>query len=101
MAIKAGRYEVKNAVDPTPGNITEEKESELDEYADYAELILGVLGYKVFEPIKTLDITEKPSPEKQTVTKKKKLPALPLENLKVGEFVRTAMRNLCDSNYEF
>lgn len=102
MAIKAGRYEVKNAVDPTPGNITEEKESELDEYADYAELILGVLGYKVFEPIKTPpDITEKTSTEKQTVAKRKKPPALPLEKLKVGEFVRTAMRNLCDSNYEF
>jgi len=51
MAIQAGRYEVKNAVDPTPGNITEEKESELDEYADYAELVLGVLGYKVFTPL--------------------------------------------------
>jgi hypothetical protein len=43
---------LKNAVDPTPGNITEEKRSVLDEYADYAEMILGVLGYKVFEPIK-------------------------------------------------
>lgn len=98
MAIKAGRYEVKNAVDPTPGNITEEKESELDEYADYAELILGVLGYKVFEPIKTPDFTEQPLPKKQTVSKMKK-PALPSEDLKVGELVRTAMRNLCDSDY--
>lgn len=100
MAIKAGRYEVKNAVDPTPGNFTEEKESELDEYADYAELILGVLGYKVFEPIKTPDFTEQPLPKKQTVSKVKK-PALPSEDLKVGELIRTTMRNLCDSDYVF
>ncbi len=85
---------------PTPGNITEEKESELDEYADYAELILGVLGYKIFEPIKTPVVPEKLPPKKQAVTKMKK-PALPSEDLKVGEFVRTAMRNLCDSDYDF
>lgn len=48
-AIKAGRYEVTNANDPTPGNITEEKESELEEFSDYAHLILGVFGYKVFD----------------------------------------------------
>ena len=35
MALTANRYMVKNAIDPTPGNITEEKESELEEYADF------------------------------------------------------------------
>lgn len=97
-AIKAGRYEVKNAVDPTPGNITEEKESELDEYADYAELILGVLGYKVFEPFVSQQAQEKTVFNKISPQKR---PALSSSELKVGEFIRTAMRSLCDSGYNF
>lgn len=50
LAIAAQRYEVKNGNDPTPGNITEEKESELEEFVDYAKLIMGTLGHKVFVP---------------------------------------------------
>lgn len=100
MAIKAGRYEVKNAVDPTPGNITEEKASELEEYADYAELILGVLGYKVFEPVKYNPAPEKPILHNASIIKASK-PNLPSDDLKVGEFVRTSMRNLCSSGYVF
>lgn len=49
MAINAGRYIVKNGNDPTPGNVTEEKESELEEFIDYAKIVIGTLGYKVFE----------------------------------------------------
>lgn len=51
LAIKANRYEVKNGNDPTLGNITEEKESEMEEFIDYARVIMGTLGHKVFEPI--------------------------------------------------
>lgn len=36
MAVAAKRYLVKNSNDPTLGNITEEKESELEEFIDYA-----------------------------------------------------------------
>lgn len=50
LAIAAQRYEVKNGNDPTSGNITEEKESELEEFVDYAKLIMGTLGHKVFVP---------------------------------------------------
>ena len=50
MAQSAKRYIVKNENDPTHGNITEEKESELEEFVDFARLIMGVLGHKVFEP---------------------------------------------------
>lgn len=50
LAIAANRYEVKNGNDPTPGNITEEKESELEEFAEYARMIMGVVGHNVFEP---------------------------------------------------
>lgn len=51
LAIAANRYEVKNGNDPTPGNITEEKESEMEEFVDYAKVIIGTLGHKLFEPV--------------------------------------------------
>lgn len=51
MAIAAKRYLVKNGNDPTPGNITEEKESELEEFIDYSKIVMGTLGHKVFEPL--------------------------------------------------
>ena len=55
LAHEAGRYIVKNGNDPTSGNITEEKESELEEFIDYAKIVMGALGHKLFEPL-----TEKP-----------------------------------------
>ena len=51
MARQTGRYVVKNGNDPNVGNFTEEKESELLEYIDFSQIIMGVLGHKVFEPI--------------------------------------------------
>ncbi len=51
LAIAANRYIVKNGNDPSPGHITEEKESELEEFAEYAKLIMGTLGHKVFVPL--------------------------------------------------
>lgn len=51
LALEANRYEVKNGNDSTPGNITEEKESEMEEFIDYAKVIMGTLGHKLFEPI--------------------------------------------------
>ncbi|WP_342424528.1 GIY-YIG nuclease family protein [Paenibacillus sp. FSL E2-0178] len=51
LASEAKRYTVKNANDPTPGNITEEKESELEEFIDYSRIVMGTLGYKVFEKL--------------------------------------------------
>ena len=51
LAIEAKRYAVKNGNDPTQGHITEEKESELEEFIDYAKIVMGTLGHKVFEKI--------------------------------------------------
>lgn len=45
------RLLVKNSIEPTSGNVTEEKESELEEFVDYAEIIIGTLGYNLFEPL--------------------------------------------------
>jgi len=64
MAVAAKRYLVKNGNDPTLGNITEEKESELEEFIDYAKIVMGTLGHKIFEsltevkkPSETSDVT--------------------------------------------
>jgi hypothetical protein len=51
LAIAAKRYDVRNGNDPTQGNITEEKESELEEFVEYARIVMGTLGHKVFEPL--------------------------------------------------
>lgn len=51
LALVAKRYDVRNGNDPTHGNITEEKESELEEFVDYARIVMGTLGHKVFEPV--------------------------------------------------
>lgn len=56
IAKDANRFEVKNSNDPNPGNITEEKESEMEEFIAYSKLIMGALGYKVFEPLVTAAI---------------------------------------------
>lgn len=64
LATQAKRYVVKNGNDPTPGNITEEKESELEEFIDNAKIIMGTLGHKVFVPIiipTTLPSTDVPA----------------------------------------
>ncbi|HGK9465794.1 TPA: GIY-YIG nuclease family protein [Streptococcus pneumoniae] len=51
LAKEAGRYIVKNGNNPNPGNVTEEKESELDEIVENTLMIIGTLGYRVFVPM--------------------------------------------------
>ncbi|MHB8106834.1 MAG: GIY-YIG nuclease family protein [Candidatus Cryosericum sp.] len=51
LATEAKRYIVKNGNDPTSGNTTEEKASELEEFVDNAKIVMGALGYRVFEPL--------------------------------------------------
>ncbi len=50
LAVKAKRYRVENSNEPSPGHITEEKESELEEFIDYAKIVMAALGFKVFMP---------------------------------------------------
>lgn len=58
MAVEAKRYSVKNGNDPNPGNLTEEKECELEEFIDYVKIVMGTLGHKVFEPFVTATTDE-------------------------------------------
>lgn len=50
MALAAKRYAIKNA-NMSYAKITEEKESELEEFIDYAKIVMRTFGYKVFEPL--------------------------------------------------
>ena len=58
LANEANRYEVKNGNDPTPGNPSEEKKSELEDFIDYAKVIVGTLGHKVFVPLVSVENSE-------------------------------------------
>ncbi|SUP41595.1 GIY-YIG nuclease family protein [Veillonella criceti] len=51
MAKKGNRYKVTNNVEPTIGNISEEKECVLEEFISYIKMIIGTMGYKIFDPI--------------------------------------------------
>ena len=75
LALAAKRYDVKNGVDPTQGNITEEKESELEEFVDYARIVMGTLGHKVFEPL--ISVAAIPTAEAQPANEE---PLLYFEN---------------------
>ena len=98
-ALEAGRFHVQNGNEPTIGTVTEEKESELEEYIDQAELVLGALGYKVFEPRITLEPVWANSSE-ETI-QGIKIPDLPEGVIGVGDFILQAMKNLEASGYIF
>ena len=48
LAVKTNRYKLDNNNDPNSGNVTEEKESDLEEFIDYSKIVMGVLGHKIF-----------------------------------------------------
>ena len=51
LAKETNRCIVKNGNEPNPGNVTEETKCELEEFMDYAKVIIGTLGKNVFEPL--------------------------------------------------
>lgn len=51
MSIDVDRYRVRNENGLNQENLTEERESELDDFIEYSKLVLGVLGYKLFVPL--------------------------------------------------
>lgn len=110
-ALSAKRYSVLNSVEPTIGTVTEEKEAELEEFIDQAELILGALGYRLFEPISTsgslwgsvdepgTQSNQEENHSSNTATCQLK-PQLPPSNIKIGEYIKAAFKNL-ESSYTF
>ncbi|MFA6817076.1 MAG: GIY-YIG nuclease family protein, partial [Lentisphaeria bacterium] len=67
LAIKANRYRVKNGNEPPLGNLTEEKECELEEFADYVKIAVGVLGHKVFIPLSEPPLDSKDGNKEETL----------------------------------
>ena len=59
LAIDAKRCVVMNGNEPPPGNVSEEKLSELEERVEFARLILNAIGYKMFEPLKEISPPKK------------------------------------------
>ncbi|NLY08326.1 MAG: GIY-YIG nuclease family protein [Tissierellia bacterium] len=51
LAKETNRYVIKNSNEPNIGNVTEEKESELDEIIDNTKMIIGTLGHRIFVPM--------------------------------------------------
>lgn len=51
IATEVSRVKVKNNVEPTAGNITEEKECELEGFIESAKILVGTLGYRFLEPL--------------------------------------------------
>lgn len=49
-ALAAGRVCTTNSNDPSPGNTTEEKKAELDEFIEFAKIAIRSLGYRLFDP---------------------------------------------------
>ncbi|MER0122995.1 GIY-YIG nuclease family protein [Streptococcus sp. ZJ93] len=74
LAKEAGRFVVKNGNEPNPGHVTEEKQAELDEIIEYATMIIGTLGYKLFVPIirKESVFSEKQQEDEQLLHLKRK-----------------------------
>ena len=51
LAREIERFKVRNENESNAGNVTEEKESELEDFVVYSKMVLGVLGYKIFVPL--------------------------------------------------
>ena len=49
QALKSKKFKVTNKNKPTKGNVTEEKESDLENFMEYAKLLTWFLGYSVFK----------------------------------------------------
>ncbi len=99
LSLEAGRYKVQNSNEPTMGTVTEEKEAELEEFIDYATLILSALGYKVFEP--PVIYSDDSTASTQEESSGGSIPALDESIVSTCTFVKTAMKNLSESGYVF
>lgn len=54
-AVSANRYEIKNNLTPTKSSISESDQAEMEEFVEYIKMLINVMGFKVFEPIHSLE----------------------------------------------
>jgi hypothetical protein len=62
LAKDAKRYELKNGNEPNPGNVGKVKKSALNKFIKEARLMMGVLGFKVFEPLPVPSTSKQETP---------------------------------------
>ncbi len=51
MAVETGRYKLENSNKPTRSTISEPDVAEMEEFIANIELLIGTLGFKIFEPL--------------------------------------------------
>ena len=75
LANEANRFVVRNGNEPNSGNVTEEKQSELDEVVENTKTIIGTLGYRVFVPMINGDnsVDEEPIEAETVLTLKRNI----------------------------
>ncbi|BBA93536.1 DUF4357 domain-containing protein [Streptococcus ruminantium] len=71
LAKEAARFIVRNSNEPNLGNVTEEKQSELDEVVDNTLIIIGTLGYRLFVPVVRQEVLDDSSGNHQLFLKRK------------------------------
>ena len=113
IADKAGKLNRDNKKRGNPQKVDEFRQAELEQYLEEALFLLELIGIKVFKidskkprkgrrpvgVISSIQSDETSSVHSQP--QKQVIPALPTEDLKIGEFVYTAMQNLSDSGFSF
>lgn len=52
-AVLSNRYEVLNANTPPRSSISESDKAEMEEFIEYVQMLINILGFKVFEPLIT------------------------------------------------
>jgi len=50
-AASSNRYEILNGNTPTRSSISEGDKAEMEEFIEYVEMLINILGFKVFEPL--------------------------------------------------
>ena len=76
LAVDANRYEIKNNNDPSLGNITEEKESEMEEFISNVRLIMWALSIDIFEPVTDIQINSQKDSDELFLYLKRKIKAI-------------------------
>ena len=98
LAIAANRYEVKNGNDPSPGHITEEKESEMEEFIELSRIIMGTLGHNIFEPV-TESPADKPPVKNSPPIEDDETLFYITRKIKAADFTVKALGKLIDDGF--
>lgn len=115
LAAAAGTSDSDNKKQGNRQKVDEFRQAELEQYLEEALFLLELIGVKVFKKDKRKTkkspsipaVSDNTNPDNTATaigagtTAKQTVPPLPDENLKIGEFVYTAMRNLSSSGYSF